>query len=304
MASALPTRGRRFRLAGVGSRPAGARTMASAPLRLTGFSWHGMGEICKDFRWCEREFFSRASNDDDASCCLAAVRSRFKLRPRRASSRFCQFCESRINFSMQVNPTNFTVAEYCTQMTSGTIIVNRDYQRTDKVWPPAARSYLIDTILSGYPMPKISLFQKTDLKSRKTIKEIVDGQQRSKSILDFYNDRLRIVGKSDFSGKCFTEMEPPTQQKFIEYPITVDVIVNATEDDIRQLFRRMNSYNVPLNPQETRHATLQGAFKWFIVGVSEKYASTLKALGVFKESQLSRMADGLLLTEIVIGILD
>jgi len=56
---------------------------------------------------------------------------------------------------MQVTNTGFTIAEYCDQMKAGSIVVNRDYQRTDTVWPPAARSYLIETILLGYPIPKI-----------------------------------------------------------------------------------------------------------------------------------------------------
>jgi hypothetical protein len=51
---------------------------------------------------------------------------------------------------MQVTASNFTVAEYCEQMRAGGIVVNHDYQRSDKVWPPAARSYLIETILLGY----------------------------------------------------------------------------------------------------------------------------------------------------------
>ena len=56
---------------------------------------------------------------------------------------------------MQVTPSNFTVAEYCQQMAENKIIINREYQRSGKVWPPAARSYLIKTILLGYPIPKL-----------------------------------------------------------------------------------------------------------------------------------------------------
>ena len=102
---------------------------------------------------------------------------------------------------MQVTASNFTVAEYCEQMRAGSIVVNHDYQRSDKVWPPAAKSYLIDTILLGYPVPKLALHQTTDLKTRKTKKEIVDGQQRSQAIFDFLEDRLRLSGNSQFARK-------------------------------------------------------------------------------------------------------
>lgn len=205
---------------------------------------------------------------------------------------------------MQVSPSTFTIAEYCDQMTNRKIIVNRDYQRSPKVWPPAAKSYLIDTILLGFPISKLSLYQSTDLKSRQTIKEIVDGQQRSQTILSFYRDEFRISGKSQFAGKKYSQLEDIDQAKFLDYQLSVDVFVGATPAEIRQVFRRMNSYTVPLNDQEKRHAVYQGAFKWFMVDVSEKYAQVLKDIGVFSESQLSRMADVSLLAEIVIALFD
>ena len=59
---------------------------------------------------------------------------------------------------MQILSTSYTVADYCAAMTNGEIIVNRDYQRSDKVWPPAARSYLIESILLDYPIPKLFLY--------------------------------------------------------------------------------------------------------------------------------------------------
>ncbi|MDA1347564.1 MAG: DUF262 domain-containing protein [Chloroflexi bacterium] len=187
-------------------------------------------------------------------------------------------------------------------MSAGTIVVNRDYQRSPKVWPTAARSYLIDTVLSGYPVPKLALHQKTDRKSRKTIKEIVDGQQRSQTILDFYNDALKLSGKGDFAGNTYSTLEPEQQNRFLEYPIGVDLFVGATEAEIRQVFRRINSYTVPLNPQEKRHATYQGTLKWFIVNMSERYGQALKDMGVLSERQLSRMNDAALLTDILYTI--
>jgi hypothetical protein len=200
---------------------------------------------------------------------------------------------------MQVTSSSFTIAEYCQQMSEKSIIVNHDYQRSDKVWPPAARSYLIETILLGFPIPKLSLYQTTDLKTKKTKKEIVDGQQRSQVIFDFLEGTFRLTHKGQFGGKLFSQLEEAQQQHFVDYALTVDVFVGATSNEIRQVFRRMNSYTVPLNPQEKRHATHQGECKWFIVELVEKYSEALKRIGVFGERQLSRMADAALLSDIV-----
>lgn len=157
-------------------------------------------------------------------------------------------------------------------------------------------------MLAGFPMPKLSLYQKTDLRTRRTIKEIVDGQQRSQAILDFFNDSLRISTKGPFQGMTFSRLEPEQQQRFLDYAVSVDVFVDATESDIRELFRRVNSYNVPLNYQEKRHSTYQGAFKWFIYEESNRYSQLLKDLGTFSESQIARMDDAKFLADFCVAL--
>jgi hypothetical protein len=203
---------------------------------------------------------------------------------------------------VDVSTTQFTVAEFVGQMDRNEAVVNRDYQRSNEVWPPAARSYLIDTILLRFPMPKMTLFQKTDLATRKTVKEIVDGQQRSRAINDFFHERFRLNQRSPWPGQTLSQLEPDIQQRFLDYQLSFDVLVGASEDEIRQLFRRINSYTVPLNPQEIRHATHQGEFKWFIVRQTEQYAQVFKDMGVFSESQLARMQDGEFLTAIAAAL--
>lgn len=205
---------------------------------------------------------------------------------------------------MKVNSTSFTVAEYCQQMTDRTITVNRNYQRSNAIWPAAARSFLIDSILCGFPIPKLSLYQKTDLRTRRTVKEIVDGQQRSQAILDFFNNELRISTKGDYLGLSYSKLDEAQQQEFLSYQLSVDVFVDATDADIRELFRRVNSYNVPLNPQEIRHATYQGKFKWFLLEMANQYSQVLKELGVLTESQMARMEDAKFIGDICVGLDD
>lgn len=57
------------------------------------------------------------------------------------------------------------------------LILNPDFQR-GSVWTPAARSYLIDTILRELPIPKIYLRTNLDISTKESIREVVDGQQR------------------------------------------------------------------------------------------------------------------------------
>jgi hypothetical protein len=197
--------------------------------------------------------------------------------------------------------SQFTVAEYCAGMKRNEIIVNKEYQRSDKVWPDVARSYLIETILKGFPIPKLYLYQVTDVKSKKTHKEIVDGQQRSAAIQSFFNDQFRIsksAENEDVRNKRYSELEEEHQQAFLAYGVDVDLFVSATPSEVVEVFRRMNSYTVPLNPEEQRHASFQGKFKWFINDIADKCEASFLDTGIFKEKQLVRMADNKLLTEL------
>jgi hypothetical protein len=205
-----------------------------------------------------------------------------------------------------LTPTTYTIAEYCDMLTRNEVIVNRDYQRSDKVWPPAAQSFLIETILLGYPVPKLSLHQITDLKTRKTVREIVDGQQRTKAIRAFYDGKLRLsrtLALQEAAGKTYDELVPELQSAFVAYAVSVDLFTGASPDQIREVFRRINSYTVPLNPEEQRHAVYQGEMKWFVYRVSRDYDEVFLRLGTFSQSQLVRMADAKLISEIIHALL-
>lgn len=90
---------------------------------------------------------------------------------------------------IQTIPTNYAVGDYCHMLQRGEVQINRDYQRSDKVWPLAAKSFFVESIVLGYPVPKICLHQKIDVKTRRSIKHVVDGQQRSMALLEFFLTR-------------------------------------------------------------------------------------------------------------------
>jgi hypothetical protein len=207
---------------------------------------------------------------------------------------------------MKISPSPMTALDYCNAYDRGEVVVNRQYQRSDKVWPDVARSYLIETVLKGYPIPKLWLHQKVDRGSRKAVKEIVDGQQRSTALWDFYNNRLRLSEKLELleaAGKTYEELESDLQDEFDNYSLTFDLFVNTTDDEVREVFRRMNSYTIPLNPEEHRHAVWQGECKWFINSLSREYSGALLGMHVLTEKQLVRMGDSKLLTEITDALL-
>ena len=208
---------------------------------------------------------------------------------------------------MEIRHPEQTIADYCAAIDQRQVRVNRDYQRSDQVWPRTAQSFLIETILTDFPVPKLFLHQHTDLRTRRTIKEIVDGQQRTRAIVDYYNDVFRLssnVELPEARGRKYSQLPEDLKAKFADHALQFDLFVGATDEEVREVFRRMNSFTVPLNPEEQRHADYQGAFKWFMRRLSTDYSELFKSAGTFGQKALVRMQDQKLLTEICAAVFD
>jgi hypothetical protein len=195
-----------------------------------------------------------------------------------------------------------SVGDYCKALNDGLITVNDEYQRNAGIWASYARSFFIESILLEYPIPKIFLYSKVDLRTRSTIKEIVDGQQRSHTLQNFYNRKFRLSSKietEELRGKNYNQLPEEYQSKFISYSLPIDEFRGVQPVEIQESFRRMNASNVPLNDEEQRNAKYQGPFKWFIQRVAHRFSEPLRAIGVLNRRDIIRMGDGRLYSEIV-----
>lgn len=195
-----------------------------------------------------------------------------------------------------------SVGDYCKALNDGLITVNDDYQRNAGIWAPYARSFFIESILLEYPIPKIFLYSKVDLRTRSTIKDIVDGQQRSHTLQAFFNRKFKLSTKietEELQGKGYNQLSEEYQSAFISYSLPIDEFRGVQPVEIQESFRRMNASNVPLNDEEQRNAKYQGPFKWFIQRVSNHFSEPLRALGVFNRRDIIRMGDGRLYAEIL-----
>jgi hypothetical protein len=204
--------------------------------------------------------------------------------------------------SMNINTNNYSVLEIINMLDRREMVVNQEYQRGSGLWPLGPSSYFIDTILEGYPFPKIYMYEYLDRSARGIRKEIVDGQQRIRTIVRFYNNEFSLAGDTQYAGRRFNDLDMEKQEQFLSYPVSVDVIRNATKAQILQMFRRMNAYTLPLNEAEKRHSSFEGQFKWFINELADTLNEFFVSFGVFTYRQIVRMADAELLTESVLAI--
>lgn len=203
---------------------------------------------------------------------------------------------------MNINTNNYSVLEIINMLDRRELLVNQEYQRGSGLWPDGASSYFIDTILEGYPFPKIYMYEFLDRTARGIRREIVDGQQRIKTIQRFYTNDFALKGDTRYVGQRFSDLDQEKQEQFLSYPVSVDVIRNATKAEILQMFRRMNAYTLPLNEAEKRHSSFEGAFKWFVNQLADRLNQFFVSFDVCTNRQILRMADAELITEFVLAI--
>jgi hypothetical protein len=75
------------------------------------------------------------------------------------------------------------------------LVISPKFQRR-AVWRAPARSYFIDTILRKMVVPPLYLRTKQDKETKSIIREVVDGQQRVRSVLEFMGDNGYRLAKN------------------------------------------------------------------------------------------------------------
>lgn len=195
------------------------------------------------------------------------------------------------------NPEHYTVADFVNWYHQKELILNPDFQR-GSIWQAPARSYLIDSILRGYPIPKLLMRTKIDRSTRKTIRDVVDGQQRLRTIIDFVDNKLVLGPKAkEFARSRFNNLDPELQDKFLSYKLTSEQLINASDNDVLEVFVRINSYTVPVNDAELRNARYDHDFSYAVKGTVAA-VDQLWQLGVIPPRARVRMADQSLIAEI------
>jgi len=203
---------------------------------------------------------------------------------------------------MRIDTSNYSVIEIRDMLARKELVVNETYQRGSGLWPSGARSYFIDTMLNGFPFPKIYFAESLDRSNKKIVREIVDGQQRITSMMSFIEDKFRLTSVSNkYAGQRFSDLDEEQQNSFLGYSIPVDVIRNAGASQILEMFRRMNAFTLPLNDAEKRHSSFTGPFKWFINRLSDELSPFFVGFDVFTNKQIVRMADSELISDIILA---
>ena len=175
------------------------------------------------------------------------------------------------------------------------------YQRRS-VWNDSQKSYLINTLFERKPIPTLYIRHSIDLEKQKSVKEVVDGQQRIRAIVSFYNNEISALHPECGKKVKFADLTNAQKQMFLMTPLPIGYLQGATDSDVIDIFARINSVAKSLNSQEKRNAKYSGAFKQFCISESTKRLEFFRKYGIFTPTDFSRMNEVQFMSDVIINI--
>lgn len=159
---------------------------------------------------------------------------------------------------MKINAKDPDIATIYHRIMRGTIDLRPDFQR-DMVWSKQKKQGLIDTILRDWKFPPVFLVVTTRHDAIEML-EVLDGQQRLSSIVDFLQDGFPIDGTiepydqiiSSLHGKRFSSLPDTIKYRIEQYSVRVHELYDYKEGEPYELFFRLNQ-GVTLTPAEKRN---------------------------------------------------
>lgn len=175
-----------------------------------------------------------------------------------------------------MTPRGMSVVEAYRLYRDGNILVNRKYQRK-LVWTEEEKVKLIDTILRGFPIPLLLLGERLSHREAKEY-EVLDGVQRLYAIFSFIENRFPINGRyfdiNEFArakqlseqGKfnkaddSLPRLDKESCANILDYQLAVTIFPAYSDEQVTEIFSRINSSGRQLSNQERRQAGIIGPF--------------------------------------------
>lgn len=182
------------------------------------------------------------------------------------------------------------------KISRGIIKLNPEYQRKHR-WTEEYSSKLIESLILNIPVPLIYISQDVDVDDEVDDEvarySVIDGQQRLTAIYNFLTNDSVLVGLEvldDLNGLKYKELPPFLIRRLEERTIRCLRIDSTIDNQVKyDIFERLNSGSVKLEPQELRNATCRGPFK-DLIKVLIKNQSFINATSL-SESRIEKMED-------------
>ncbi|MFP2906479.1 DUF262 domain-containing protein [Pyxidicoccus sp. 3LFB2] len=208
-----------------------------------------------------------------------------------------------------LNTSHQTIGWFADLNQLGRLVIRPPFQRRP-VWNDEEKSFLIDSILRGYPVPEIYVYSITTGPGEDK-HAVVDGQQRLRACLEYMADGFPVsfdvhkleplytLKDTPWYGLKYSQLTKDHKDLFRRYKLIVRDLEGVDESHIRHMFHRLNQSNVALNSQELRFSMYSGGFLKVVEKLVER--EEWEHFRIFTKTQRRRMLDSEYLSELVIG---
>jgi hypothetical protein len=187
---------------------------------------------------------------------------------------------------VKTTATNKRIRELLTEIRDGTLIPRPEFQRR-LVWAMRHKNAFIQTVLEGYPFPEIYIAAgEVDLNTGVGCLMLVDGQQRLSTLYEYFHgsNELRLKDVPPYE-----KLNDKEKLNFLEYEVVVRDLGSLDIEQIKEVFRRINSTSYALNAMEIENARYDGEFKALADELAQ--APIFEETKFFSPTEIRRMLD-------------
>lgn len=201
---------------------------------------------------------------------------------------------------MKTSATNRKLRIILTGIKSNTLIPKPEFQRR-LVWTNEDKLNFLQTVLEGYPFPEIYIAAgQVNPDTGEGTEMLVDGQQRMTTLFQYFIGSEELKLKTPVS-KPYKDLSEQEKINFLEYEVVVRDLGNKSIEEIKEIFKRINSTKYSLNAMEIHNARFDGAFKKFGEKISQN--EFFERNRIFTATDIKRMNDVVFCLTIVISII-